>query len=125
MFEQLIFIVPRGVARVILDFEGRIYEAQLRDFVTNIYVRDYKRSLGSTLLLSHVVNAQPLAKLEWFAHFAAILGNANDACRKSRKSRVHSLSFAQDCKLFDYRCPKTTFSPRNIRNLLCGSPFTD
>jgi len=125
MFEQLIFIVPRGVARVILDFEGRIYEGQLRDLVTNIYVRDYKRSLGATILLSDVVNAQPLAKLEWYAHFASILGAAKCGSRKLRKSRVHSLSFTQDCKLFEYHCPQTTFSVDNIRKLLCGSPFTD
>ena len=120
MFEQLLTIVPKGVARVILDFDGRIYEGQLRDFVTNIYIREYKRALGSNILLSDVVYAHPLAKLEWYAHFASILGAAHPSCRKRRKSRVHSLSFVGDCNVFDYHAPKTTYSVENIRKLLGG-----
>ena len=38
MFEQLLDIFPKGVGRVILDYEGRIYEANLRDMVTNVYI---------------------------------------------------------------------------------------
>ena len=118
MFEQLYNIVPKGVARIILDFEGRIYEGNLKDFVTNVYVKDYKRTLGSLILLSDVVNAKPLAKLEWYANFASVLGAAQCACLKKRKSKCHSLSFVEDCKLFDYHSPKTYFSMANIKNLL-------
>ena len=121
MFEQLDSIVPKGVARLILDFEGRIYEGNLRDFVTNVYISDYQRSLGSFLRLYDVVNAQPLGKLEFFANFASVLGAAHPICLKQRKSKCHSLKFVQDCKLFNYTPPKTYFSVMNIKKLLAGA----
>ena len=118
MFEQLDSIVPKGVARLILDFEGRIYEGHLRDFVTNVYICDYQRSLGSFLRLYDVVNAAPLAKLEWYANFASVLGAAHPICLKPRKSKCHSLQFVQDCKLFKCKPHKTYFSLINIKKLL-------
>ena len=111
-------MVPKGVARVILDFEGRIYEAQLRDFVTNGYIKEYRRALGPYILLSQITKAEPLSKLEWYANLASVLGVADWRFLKKRKSRCHSLSFRQDCLLFNYKCPKTRFSMQNIKKLL-------
>ena len=69
MFELLLKLFPQGVARVILDYEGRIYEAHLRDYVTNVYICDYQRVMGRRVRLIDIVNARPLMKLEWFANF--------------------------------------------------------
>ena len=118
MFETLDAIFPKGVSRVILDFEGRIYEGHLRDFVTNVYVKQYQRALGPYTRLSDIVNAKPLYKLEWYANLASVLGAANCRFLKTRTSRRHSLSYVQDCILFDYKSPKTNFSMNNVKKLL-------
>ncbi len=118
MFEALDAIFPKGVSRVILDFDGRIYEARLRDCVTNIYVKQYQRALGPYTRLYDIVNAKPLNKLEWYANLASVLGAANYRFLKPRTSRRHSLSYVQDCMLFDYKSPKTSFSMQNVKKLL-------
>ena len=113
MFEQLLDIFPKGVGRVILDYEGRIYEANLRDMVTNVYICDYQRVMGRRVRLIDIVNAEPLLKLEWFANFASVIVATNPACLKLRRSKVHKSPFVKDCKLFAY-VPKTRFSVRNV-----------
>ena len=125
MFEQLYDIFPIGVCRVILDYEGRIYEAHLRDFVTNVFISDYQRVLGRRVRLIDIVNARPLPKLEWFANFAAALMAANPEARKTRHSRIHKSSFCGDCKLFKYKCPKTNFSVRGIKMMLTRTTHLD
>ena len=118
MFEQLLDIFPKGVARVILDYEGRIYEANLRDLVTNVYICDYQRVMGRRVRLIDIVNAVPLLKLEWFANFAKVLIATNPACLKLRRSKVHKSPFVKDCKLFAYTVPKTRFSVRNVHTMM-------
>ena len=118
MFEVLLETFPKGVARVILDYEGRIYEAHLKDFVTNIYVSEYCRCLGKKLRLVDIVNSRPLSKLEWYANFAACLRSSRITYVKARRSRIHSLSFAKDCELFKYSIPKTRFRLRCIKELM-------
>jgi len=125
MFEQLLELFPKGVVRVILDYEGRIYEAHLRDYVTNVYICDYQRVMGRRVRLIDIVNARPLIKLEWYANFAAAMAAANPACRKPRRSKVHKSPFRKDCKLFAYTCPKTMFRARNIKTLMCVSTLLD
>ena len=125
MFELLLELFPQGVARVILDYEGRIYEAHLRDYVTNVYICDYQRVMGRRVRLIDIVNARPLRKLEWFANFAAAMIAANPACRKPRRSKVHKSPFRKDRKLFTYTCPKTRFRARNIKTLMTSSTLLD
>ena len=125
MFEQLLDIFPKGVARVILDYEGRIYEANLRDLVTNVYICDYQRVMGRRVRLIDIVNAVPLLKLEWFANFAKVLIATNPACLKLRRSKVHKSPFVKDCKLFAYTVPKTRFSVRNVHTMMTRSTLLD
>ena len=125
MFELLLKLFPQGVARVILDYEGRIYEAHLRDYVTNVYICDYQRLMGRRVRLIDIVNARPLMKLEWFANFAAAMIASNPGCRKERRSKVHKSPFRKDCNVFAYTCQKTRFRLRNIQKMMSGSTLLD
>ena len=122
MFEQLLDIFPKGVGRVILDYEGRIYEANLRDMVTNVYICDYQRVMGRRVRLIDIVNAEPLLKLEWFANFASVIVATNPACLKLRRSKVHKSPFG---KLFAYTVPKTRFSVRNVHTMMTRPTHLD
>ena len=119
MYESLLARLPRELVVEIVLFEGRVTDAYLQEYVSQVYSQVYKRYFGYRHNLGYVT--QNKCSLQFYAAWSSLIRNENPKTVKTRKPRgfmrpyvgiVPKVRLEQErlrlaCKLDRYFHPKT------------------
>ena len=104
MFEPLLAILPKSIVIEIVLFEGRVTDAYLQEYVSQVYSGIYKRYFGHRHNLAYVT--QNACSLGFYAAWSALIRRDNPNTVKARTPRVFMRpygSLVPTCRLEEER----------------------
>lgn len=98
MLQFLLAEIPKEIVELIALFEGRVFRAYLRDYVSQVYSKIYKQYFGYTYSLKYITggfnDSDMLSHLPYYTAWSTVIRKKYPRFVKARKHKGHMREFA-------------------------------